>query len=734
MSPSGGAVRGGHSGRTAAVCVLVALAYAALAALQVVWFVGGRGTPGYFLFGTDTVSHDMPVALWLRLQAEAHPGAVPLWMPPLQGGLPVLGAFLATPFSPFSWLHGWLSYPHAQVLGWGAALWVAGMGGYAAGRAFQLPRLAAFGAGAAWMLTGHIVTLIHAGHWQKVMALAWLAWGLAGHWWSMRPRFANPPAGGGLAGCALGLMLLAGHPQIAAAHLMMGAGVVLARAMGARSPRLSALHAGVFCGAAALGLALGGAQFLPGAEMARVSNRAAGVSFEEAVQTSYPPAETFEFLVPRHIGSNTGSDRFYWGSWGAGPNGGGERIVSDYAGILFVLLACLGAVASRRHGAVRFLAAAALIALVVGFGRFTPLYALMYHAVPGFKSFRSPATFYCVTSLAVAMLTGFGLRAMLHRRGVPFVMLGAAIAAPLAASALAIGLRVHRWPPGLPDDQLLRIIYHTCFALLALFAARTLRGRGRRVPGRLLAAALLVVPGAFDLLTANRAFLVAQPFAAYQGDFGSEQTDALYLALPKPWRASFIGRELSLRPILIDAESLTGYHPISFAAKEASDRTLTLHSIEWRRLWGVGLEVRPRAAGGGRSALGEGAAPYQQFRENSPVRLLEPGGGYTTRDLQWQWTLRGTGPMELKVRAPRAGTLEVADVVAPGWRTELGGRVVSEAREVALSRQVEIPAGESVVRWVYEPASYRVGVFLTAAGLLVGLFLLVAGTARPRPT
>lgn len=719
--------------RTISSWLLAAVACAGLAVLQVCWFVHGRGTPGYFLFGTDTVSHDMPVMLWLRLQAEANPGCVPLWMPPLQGGLPVIGAFLATPFSPLSWPHAWLPFAQAQVLGWGAALWIAGLGGFAAGRAFQLPRAAALGVAVAWMLTGHLVTLVHAGHWQKVMALSWLGWGLAGHWWGMRPRFGRLVAGSALAAGALGMMLLAGHPQIAAAHLMMGAGIVLARGLGARSLRLTGLHAAAFCGAAVLGLALGGAQFLPGAEMSRFSNRAGGVGFEEAVQTSYPPAESFEFLVPRHIGSNTPSDRFYWGSWGAGPAGGGERIVSDYAGILFAVLAVIGAVAFRRHASVRWLVGAVLLALVVGFGRFTPVYAILYHGVPGFSSFRSPATFYCVASLGIAVLAGYGLRALLRRRELPLGVLAPCVAAPVAVVAVALALRIHRWPPGLPDDQRLYIIYQTGFALLAVFAGRAFLARVRGAAGRALVACGILAVGAHDLLASNRAFLIAHPFAAYQSNFGSEQTDALYLALPKPWRASFVGRELSLRPILVDAEALTGYHPISFAAKEASDRALTLHTPEWRRQWGVGLEVRPRGSSPGASALGEGALPYEQFRDNSPVRMLEPGGGYTHRDMQWQWTRRGANGMELKVRAPRAGTLEVADVVSPGWRTEMGGRVVETAAEVGLVRRVEVPAGESVVRWVYEPASYRVGVFLSAAGLFGTLFLLVGTSWRRRP-
>jgi uncharacterized membrane protein YfhO len=43
------------------------------------------------------------------------------------------------------------------------------------------------------------------------------------------------------------------------------------------------------------------------------------------------------------------------------------------------------------------------------------------------------------------------------------------------------------------------------------------------------------------------------------------------------------------------------------------------------------------------------------------------------------------------------------------------------ADEVRPARQVELPAGESVIEWQYRPGSYRVGLFLALVGVMIAV-------------
>jgi uncharacterized membrane protein YfhO len=48
-------------------------------------------------------------------------------------------------------------------------------------------------------------------------------------------------------------------------------------------------------------------------------------------------------------------------------------------------------------------------------------------------------------------------------------------------------------------------------------------------------------------------------------------------------------------------------------------------------------------------------------------------------------------------------------------------------------RAVRVPAGEHVVAFAYAPASVRVGIAVTAGGVLGALLLLLAGAVEFRP-
>ena len=398
-----------------------------------------------FVYGRDTTGHDYAMHLWGVSESTAT-GRLPLWCAHVAGGIPTLGSFALAPFHPTHWLYAatatatsvGLPFNTGFTLQYALAVAVAGMAGTWWARALGARRWVAVAAGAWFAGSGHFLTLIHAGHLQKMMAVACAPAALAAAWrlgrGDGRKRAASTVALAVALAFALGMQLLASHPQIWYATVAACVAVVAVRATGPRWRRVS-LPAAVGLGAAlAGGLALGAVQMLPGLEFSAVSNRGGGVPWAEAVETSYPPGEWLEYIVPGLQGDSVGrGGRPYTGAWG-------ERIVSDYLGLPIAVLAVAGALAGaarRRDRAL--LATLAVGGFVVGVGRHTPVYGWLYAAVPGFRSFRSPGSFMFMTTVAAVGLAAMGAEAFAawlgRRPGLSPAARRGALAGVLAVSA-----------------------------------------------------------------------------------------------------------------------------------------------------------------------------------------------------------------------------------------------------------------------------------------------------------
>lgn len=626
-----------------------------LAICQLTLFVQTDDVSGsWFLYGRDTIFHDAIVHLRIQQWLRAEPSVIPLWMPGVQGGLPALGAWLWTPFSPAVWPLYLLDYPWAQWLGWLLCLWTGGLGAYAAARRCALRAPEAFFAAAVWMLCGHVVTLIHAGHFQKVAALGWLPWALAGALMLARPG--RRLGGAALSGGAIGAMFLAGHPQIAYSGLVLTGVTVIA---GLQQGRARRAWKGALAGLAAVPVIAGltgAAQLLPGLEMTPLSNRAGGVSYEEAVATSYPPGELPEFLWPRYKGSSLPGD-VYTGAWG-------ERIVSDYIGLLPVLLipfAFLGPV--RRQYAFLFLAVLAL-SLLVGVGRYTPVYRLLYDYAPGFSSFRSPGTFMAPASLAIAMLAGMGCghaaRLVLRRKWLPWKT----VTVIICAAALAHSLNV---------------------------------------------------------MVANRHFLIGFEWQRFQFEFlNPTEVDLWAMEENRAQEIHNVASPLSLRPILFDGRALNGYHPISYQLKEEQDRALGFQSAPWAEFYGVRYYLtygQPAGAGDRIAAFPQAQRSVYRVSRHGQVRRLDGG------EIAYSWLRMGPNRAELAVNTGASSTVRVSHISGAGAQVLVNGSLYEVVSEPSLQTEAEIAAGESVISWRYQPFSWRLGLYITAMGIALLMFL-----------
>src|SRR5262245_34747464 len=314
-------------------------------------------------------------------------GILPLWDPTLATGSPFLGSGTHHPMFLQAHLH--LFYPvNLLVLGLlerGQQIphvvlqyhhllhyAMAGAFTYLYARQIALGRFAAAVAGIAFMFSGFM--LAHVTHWTMIDTVVWLPAILA---CLVRADATLRPRWGVLAGLALGVAFLAGHPQLFY-HVVLAtvalAVTLLARRAGAGASWARLAWILLLVPTVALGIAA--VQLVPSWEMAVSSHRAA-LGYNWKTSTSLIPAYLAQALLP-------------WGLFNVGRwrHEGSEFYL--YPGVLPLILA-VHAIARRWDWRVGFHAALGVGAVLLAFGDNYGLYRPMYDLLPGLTLFRIPA-------------------------------------------------------------------------------------------------------------------------------------------------------------------------------------------------------------------------------------------------------------------------------------------------------------------------------------------------------
>jgi len=217
-----------------------------------------------------------------------------------------------------------------------------------------------------------------------------------------------------LLGGALGSQLCSFHPQIAFyTAMLIGLYAVYALVHDFRDQKPVSMllrHSALFTGGVVVAVAIAAVLVFPLQEYAQYSVRGLSVGGSDvnvpfATSWSFPPVEILTFIIPSFAGFG---GPFYWGDmpFTDFPN---------YLGIVVVVLAVAGIVLNRSRMTL-FLVIAAVLALLVSFGRhLPPVSYIMLHFVPFFGKFRAPVMILVLSQFAVALLAGYGVHALVER-------------------------------------------------------------------------------------------------------------------------------------------------------------------------------------------------------------------------------------------------------------------------------------------------------------------------------
>lgn len=356
-------------------------------------------------------------------------GTLPLWSSNVMGGYPLLAEGQLGALYPLNLLlHSLLPVPVAlNVFVLLHFLWAA-LGVYAFTRRLRLLPAAGVLSALVYALGGFLVA--HLNHVNIVAVASWLPWLFlfVDRLLTGAPGRVRPYGDAALLAITVGMVFLAGHVQIALLSLAaVGAYAIYLLAI--RPPQH---HLALWLvGAVLAGLALAGAQLLPTLELTALSERAGGLDGSFFTSFSLHPLYLVSLLSPFIRGE-------------VYPELSVELV--GYVGLLPLVLAACALLIRRpaKEGIEpeprreRFFAALGLVALVLSFGRYNPLYLLLAR-VPLFNLFRVPGRYLYWFAFSAAILAGMGLDVLLRRRSQDTEMV---VSAPFWLVVALVGLAI----------------------------------------------------------------------------------------------------------------------------------------------------------------------------------------------------------------------------------------------------------------------------------------------------
>ena len=338
---------------------------------------------------------------------RAH-GDVPQWSPYLYGGMPFsANTAHGDMFYPTFLLRLVLPVDVGMSLGFMIHFVLAGVFAFMLLRALRLSWGPAFVGGAAYMLSGQLVSLVSPGHDGKLfvsallpLALMFLYQAVTTNSWRKYVYF----------GVVVGFALISPHFQMSY-YMLMGCGFFWLflvawsgeRPDGSKVP----IHALLFVGALAVGFALAAVQMLPFSEYISFSPRGAGgpsAGYEYATGFSMPPEEILNTVWANFSGLLDN----YWGR-------AFFKLHSEYVGVTVLMLATLAFALPARRRMTWFFVFLAAYGAFFAFGGYTPLYRIPYSILPGLSKTRAPNMIFFLVSLSASVLAAFGTQALIDR-------------------------------------------------------------------------------------------------------------------------------------------------------------------------------------------------------------------------------------------------------------------------------------------------------------------------------
>lgn len=680
--------------------------------------------------GGDLVSFFFPIHSFAAEQVSS--GRVPFWSPHQYAGMPHLANFQTATLYPPNLIAYLLSSPFSYAALERLALMhylLASIGAYWLARSIGISRPGSVLAGSIFAYSGFMVA--HLGHYSMLSTAAWAPFVFAAIVGTVRRRSWPIALAGTL---ALTVAILGGHQPILlftlTVALLLGL-FELWRSAGYPSPDdwLNLRRNREF------GSTLGRLAFMPivafmlsvpvlGPSLAMTQHTVrSGLSYAAASEFSVDPVALLHLVLPTVYGSNPTD---YWGTFSSTETWG-------YAGVLGVGLAIFGLVVwpSRTRA---FWAVIGVAAILFALGPFASLHGWAYAFVPGFDQIRGAGRAYMFFNLAVALLAGFGLSALIQRRERWFprqaqvtrsatIVLGGALVltAGFVAPLLAVQVLGTNDPGNRPIIALGNVNMLIVWLLLGLGAMLLVHRRA------LPSATIVVMMTAIVLLDI---FYATGPFnpttepilegfehdeavAFLQEQYRAEGPFRIESVTPR-WQPD-LARVAGLDDIagLVDPLALEDYAVFLQAAR--SDRQSDEYRLLNVRYLVSDAEQESPAVGFDEVLRTADGLVIWEADEWRPRAWLEASGEAAP--------VSENLPDSLRIELPpgTSGTLIVSQVNYPGWRASADGESLEVRPYNDVLQAVEVPPGATSVELSFRPVGWSLWLVIAGTGAVVWL-------------
>jgi hypothetical protein len=339
--------------------------------------------------------------------AEIGAGRLPTWNPYVGAGAPLLANYQTAVFYPPNWL--FLLLPDPQAMSWIAVLHVlwAGVGMWLFAGALGLPTFGRAISALSYALSGYLMARLSS--FPTADAVAWMPWVF---WLVHRVIFERKACDVGWLALVFGMQLLTGHAQTTL-YSSFGVGLYAlwcATSQQRRDRALDRFYGLVLVGVGmVLGAAVAAIQIVPTAEYLLESQRSGGLDYKTLTNLSYHPLRLFTLFSPNFFGTPADGSYLAKGIYFE------DAAYIGFIPMVSALAAVIGWFRKRKmpdehptFTSVPFWALLALLALIVAFGRYTPLFRLLYDDVPTFDAFREPVRWLILTVFSLSVLAGIG--------------------------------------------------------------------------------------------------------------------------------------------------------------------------------------------------------------------------------------------------------------------------------------------------------------------------------------
>ncbi len=330
---------------------------------------------------------------------EFQAGRIPLWNPYIHCGSPHLAEFQTSVFYPLSVIY--LFFPFAKAFNYFIIfhIFLAGFFTYLLMREWRYSRYAAFFSATVFMFSGYIISVINL--LASLGSVVWLPLVILFYERALKEECVKNSI---LTGVFLALMLLGGGEPV----ILFGTVLILAL-LGTGRGETSTMNLiwsrfrldqviGPLALALLVAFGLTCFQTLPFLEFLRQSSRPS-MGFTEAAMWSLPPYALLDLLIP-YLSESDYLYKTYWTrqSW----------LLVYYMGLFALICAFISLKfdTTKRRKSFFYIMA---LGLVLSFGRYTPVYYILYKIIPGFGLSRYPIKFFFMVSFSLAVLAGMGM-------------------------------------------------------------------------------------------------------------------------------------------------------------------------------------------------------------------------------------------------------------------------------------------------------------------------------------